>query len=59
MILANSLVQDQVGRIIRAWSESKLFDILIIFLYESFKEVNFEKVSADDKKWKIIQHAMC
>ena len=43
----------------RAWSGSKLFDILIVFLKEFFWKINFEKKSADDKKaWKITQYAM-
>ena len=33
-----------------AWSGSKLFDTLMIFLKEFFKNINFEKKSADDKK---------
>ena len=40
----------------RAWSGSKLFDILMVFLKEFFQKNNFEKKSADDKKaWKITQ----
>ena len=43
----------------RAWSGSKLFDILMVFLKEFFQKVNFEKKTADDKKaWKITQNAM-
>ena len=43
----------------RAWSGSKLFDILMVFLKEFFQKVNFETKSADDKKArKITQYAM-
>ena len=43
----------------QAWSGSKLFDILMVFLKEIFQKVNFEKKSADDKKaWKITQYAI-
>ena len=33
----------------RAWSGSKLFDALMVFLKEVFEQVDYEK-SADDKK---------
>ena len=43
----------------RAWSGSKLFDILMVFLKEFFWKINFEKKSADDKKArKITQYAI-
>ena len=34
----------------QAWSGSKLFDTLMVFLKEFFEKVDFEKNSADDKK---------
>ena len=35
-----------------AWSGSKLFDILMVFLKEFFQKVNFEKISRRQKKHK-------
>ena len=34
----------------RAWSGSKLFDTQMVFITDSFREVDFEKKAADDKK---------
>ena len=42
----------------RAWSGSKLFDTLMVFLKDFFENGDFEKISKKDKKaWKITQHA--
>ena len=46
-IYANSLKPDQ------AWSGSKLFKTLMVFLKEFFKKVNLNKKSAGDKKIQI------
>ena len=41
-----------------AWSGSKLFDTLMVFLKDVFEKVNFNKKSTEDKKaCKITQHA--
>ena len=42
----------------QAWSGSKLFDTLMVFLKEFFRRFEFEKKSADDKySWKHSKYA--
>ena len=41
---ANSLDPDQAWKKCRAWSGSKLFDTLMVFLTDFFEKVNFKKI---------------
>ena len=41
----------------QAWSGSKLYDTLRVFLKYFYEKLDFQKKLADDKKaWKVTQH---